>query len=77
MEVSGLTVERIRKFEERHPEVRRATYRVPHRGFCGTAANYVSHLASRERRLGRAAAPVQRKQPPEPHATSVRFRHGT
>ena len=45
LERTGLTLERIREYEARHPEVRRATYRVPHRGFCGTAANYVFHLA--------------------------------
>ncbi len=43
---TGLTVEAIRKYEEKHPEVRRATYRVPHMGYPGTAANYVAHLAA-------------------------------
>jgi predicted nucleotide-binding protein (sugar kinase/HSP70/actin superfamily) len=42
---TGLTVERIRAFEDRHPEVRRATYKVPHRGCAGAAANYVRHLS--------------------------------
>jgi predicted nucleotide-binding protein (sugar kinase/HSP70/actin superfamily) len=45
MDKTGLTLEAIRKYEERHPEVRRATYRVPHRGYAGTAANYAMHLA--------------------------------
>ncbi len=44
MEKHGLTVEMIRAYEARHPEVRRATYRVPHNGYAGTAANYVHHL---------------------------------
>jgi hypothetical protein len=59
MEQTGLTVEAIRRFEDAHPEVRRATYRVPHRGFCGTAANYVAHLA-RDRGLARRA-PAKRR----------------
>jgi predicted nucleotide-binding protein (sugar kinase/HSP70/actin superfamily) len=50
---TGLTVETIRKFEERHPELRRATYRVPHFGYAGVAANYALHLA-KDRGLARA-----------------------
>jgi predicted nucleotide-binding protein (sugar kinase/HSP70/actin superfamily) len=42
---TGLKPETIRKYEERHPELRRATYKVPHRGYAGLAANYVTHLA--------------------------------
>jgi len=52
---TGLTVDRIREWEARHPEVRRATYRVPHRGYSGTAANYVAHLA-RDRGLAPRSA---------------------
>ena len=43
--VTGLTVEAIREYEKHHPEVRKATYRVPHRDCAGLAANYVLHLA--------------------------------
>ena len=50
LQKTGLTAERIRKYEARHPELKRATYRVPHHDYCGTAANYVMHLAS-DRRL--------------------------
>jgi phenylalanine-4-hydroxylase len=50
---TGLTVEAIRKYEERHPELRRATYRVPHRDCAAAAANYVLHLAN-DRGLARA-----------------------
>lgn len=53
LETTGLTIENIRKYEERHPELRRATYRVPHRGYPGSAANYVMHLAQ-DRGLARA-----------------------
>lgn len=42
---TGVTVEQIRRYEEQHPETRRATYKVPHRGYAGTAANYVMHMA--------------------------------
>jgi predicted nucleotide-binding protein (sugar kinase/HSP70/actin superfamily) len=45
LEKSGLTVDQIRKYEAKHPELRSATYKVPHRGNAGTAANYVMHLA--------------------------------
>ncbi|MGH9785640.1 MAG: hypothetical protein ACRD88_15800, partial [Terriglobia bacterium] len=45
IEKTGLTIEAIRKYEARHPEVCRAMYRVPHMGYAGTAANYVAHLA--------------------------------
>ena len=50
---TGLTLEAIRKHEERHPELRRATYRIPHLGYAGVAANYVLHLAN-DRGLARA-----------------------
>jgi len=45
MKSTGLTVEAVRRFEAKHPEVRKATYKVPHRGNAGMAANYVVHLA--------------------------------
>ncbi|MFQ5804163.1 MAG: hypothetical protein ACE5JQ_14835, partial [Candidatus Methylomirabilales bacterium] len=46
-EKTGLTVDRIRAYEQDHPELRRATYRVPHNGVVGTASNYLNHLAGR------------------------------
>jgi predicted nucleotide-binding protein (sugar kinase/HSP70/actin superfamily) len=45
MEKSGLTLETLRKVEQQHPEVRKATYRIPRSGYAGTAANYATHLA--------------------------------
>lgn len=45
VEKTGLTADKIRAHEKDHPELRRATYRVPHNGVAGTAANYVRHLA--------------------------------
>ncbi|MGF1613522.1 MAG: hypothetical protein ACFCVA_06305 [Gammaproteobacteria bacterium] len=48
--VSGLTPESARALLERHPQMRKATYRVPRSGAVGTAANLVLHLASRYRR---------------------------
>ncbi|GBC81959.1 hypothetical protein HRbin10_01076 [bacterium HR10] len=50
---TGLTLEAIRRYEERHPEVQRSTYRIPHYGYAGTAANYIIHLA---RKMGRSVA---------------------
>lgn len=45
LEKAGLTVDKVRDFESRRPELRRPTYRIPHRGVAGTASNYVLHLA--------------------------------
>jgi predicted nucleotide-binding protein (sugar kinase/HSP70/actin superfamily) len=42
---TGISPERIRQYEARHPSVRRVTYPVPHNGVAGTAANYVLTLA--------------------------------
>ena len=50
---TGLTVDAIHAYEERHPEIRRATYKVPHKGYAGMSANYVMHLAQ-DRGLARA-----------------------
>ena len=46
LERTGLTLESARALLERHPEARRAGYRVPRAGLAGTAANLVLHLAS-------------------------------
>ena len=53
LQKTGLTVEEIRQYENRHPELRRATYKVPHKGYAGLSANYVLHLAQ-DRDLARA-----------------------
>jgi predicted nucleotide-binding protein (sugar kinase/HSP70/actin superfamily) len=45
MAKTGMTLEKIRQIEEKRPEVKRATYRVPHLGYASTAANYVLHVA--------------------------------
>jgi len=50
---TSLTVEAIHEYEKHHPELRRATYKVPHKGYSGTSANYVLHLAQ-DRGLARA-----------------------
>ena len=55
LEKTGLTLEAVRKYEERHPEVRRATYRIPHLGFAGTTTNYLLHLAQTGKVTGKAA----------------------
>jgi len=46
---TGLTVDEIRRYEEAHPEVKCASYRVPHAGYAGMAANYVMHVAKKLR----------------------------
>ncbi|MEZ0360736.1 MAG: hypothetical protein ABWK04_02385 [Hydrogenobacter sp.] len=51
LEKTGLTLEKIREFEEEKPELRKATYKVPHYGYAGTSANYVMHVARLMRRL--------------------------
>jgi predicted nucleotide-binding protein (sugar kinase/HSP70/actin superfamily) len=44
---AGLTLEEVREYAAEHPEVRRATYRVPHApGVAGTAAGFVRHVAA-------------------------------
>ena len=42
---TGMTTEKIRQIEAKRPEVKKATYRVPHMGYASMAANYVMHLS--------------------------------
>jgi len=49
LERSELTVDAVRAHLDAHPEMKRATYRVPHGGAAGTAANLVLHVAGRTR----------------------------
>ncbi|MBI2207009.1 MAG: hypothetical protein HYU41_24510 [Candidatus Rokubacteria bacterium] len=42
-----LTVDDVRAYLDAHPEMKRATYRVPHGDAAGTAANLVLHVADR------------------------------
>ncbi len=51
LELTKLSLEEVREFEQKHPELRRATYRVPNYGFAGTSANYVYHIAKLMRRV--------------------------
>jgi predicted nucleotide-binding protein (sugar kinase/HSP70/actin superfamily) len=44
---TGLTAEQARTYLDRHPEMKKATYRIPRNGVAGTAANLVVHLAQR------------------------------
>ncbi len=50
LERTGLTVEQVRHYVDEHPRMKSATYRVPHLGAAGTAANLVLHVA---RKMGR------------------------
>ena len=48
LEETGLTIEQVRSYVDAHPEMKRATYRVPPSGkVAGTAANLVFHVAGR------------------------------
>jgi hypothetical protein len=48
---TGLTVDDVRAYLHQHPEMRRASYKVPHDNTtCGTAAKLVLHVA---RKMGR------------------------
>jgi predicted nucleotide-binding protein (sugar kinase/HSP70/actin superfamily) len=47
LEGTRLSVARVRAYLDDHPEMKRATYRVPPGGRVGTAANLVHHVASR------------------------------
>jgi predicted nucleotide-binding protein (sugar kinase/HSP70/actin superfamily) len=47
-----LTLDEVRAYVEKHPEMKRATYRVPHDDAAGTAADFVLHVA---KRMGRAS----------------------
>jgi len=52
LERTGLGLDAVRAHLDAHPEMKRATYRVPRSGVAtGTAANLVLHVA---KRLGRA-----------------------
>jgi predicted nucleotide-binding protein (sugar kinase/HSP70/actin superfamily) len=46
---SGMTLEAVRAYLDAHPRMKRATYRVPHRGCVGRAANLVLDVAARAR----------------------------
>jgi len=47
LERTGLTLDEVRAYIDKHPELNKATYRVPHGGAAGTAANLVLHVADR------------------------------
>ena len=47
LERTGLTVEAVRAHLDAHPEMKGATYRVPHGDAAGTGANLILHVADR------------------------------
>ena len=54
---TGRTLDEIRNFVARHPELHRPLYRVPHRkGIAGVAANFVLHVSSLMNGNGKPAA---------------------
>jgi predicted nucleotide-binding protein (sugar kinase/HSP70/actin superfamily) len=42
-----LTLDEVRAYVDKHPKMKRATYRVPHTDAAGTAADFVLHVAAR------------------------------
>src|SRR5947207_1030841 len=57
---TGLTVDEVRAYLHAHPEMRKATYRIPHDGAAaGTAAKLVLHVASK---MGRRARSQGRRE---------------
>jgi len=49
---TGLSVDEVRAYLHAHPEMKKATYRIPHHGTAaGTAAKLVLHVA---KKLGRS-----------------------
>lgn len=49
LERTGLSTEQAREYLDTHPEMKKATYRVPHHGMAGIAANLLVHVAERMR----------------------------
>jgi len=47
LERTGLTTGTARTLLDKYPEMKRATYHLPHGGVAGTAARMVLHLAER------------------------------
>jgi predicted nucleotide-binding protein (sugar kinase/HSP70/actin superfamily) len=45
LERTGLTTDTARAYLDAHPAMKKATYRVPHQGVVGTAANLLLHLS--------------------------------
>ena len=58
MKSTGKTLDQIKEFVEKHPDLQRPMYRVPkYKGVIGTAANFarhVSHLMDGTEKLGRS-----------------------
>jgi hypothetical protein len=49
---TGLTVDEVRAYLHAHPEMKKATYRIPHDNTtCGTAAKLVIHVAHKMGRV--------------------------
>jgi hypothetical protein len=55
LERTGLTVEGVRAHLDAHPEMKRATYRIPHQGVVGAAANLVLHVAKQSSGLSNSS----------------------
>ncbi len=47
LERTELAPEKVRAYLDAHPEMKMATYRIPHDGVAGTTANLIAHLSER------------------------------
>jgi predicted nucleotide-binding protein (sugar kinase/HSP70/actin superfamily) len=70
LQKTGLTVAAIRAYERQNPELRRATYKVPHKGYAGLSANYVLHLAE-DRDLAKVWNRLRMKEASQIHGREI------
>ncbi|HYP27190.1 MAG TPA: activator of (R)-2-hydroxyglutaryl-CoA dehydratase [Blastocatellia bacterium] len=57
LEETGLTLDQVREYQDAHPELQSALYKVPHhKGVIGSAANFVKHVSELMKKEGRAGA---------------------
>jgi predicted nucleotide-binding protein (sugar kinase/HSP70/actin superfamily) len=53
---TGLNEEKIRMYLDAHPEMKKATYRIPRDGVCGTAASLLLYVAERMKKTNPSSA---------------------
>jgi predicted nucleotide-binding protein (sugar kinase/HSP70/actin superfamily) len=54
LEETGLTLDQVREYQDAHPELQSALYKVPHhKGVIGSAANFVKHVSELMKKEGR------------------------
>jgi len=54
LEETGLTIDQVREYQDAHPELQSALYKVPHhKGIIGSAANFAKHVSELMKKEGR------------------------